>query len=135
MTQELKAQEKVELGAEGAAETTFSEPVFTPLTDIWETETGLTLVADMPGVSAENLTIGLEDRVLTISGRVEKRPATCTCKALSTEYGEGDYYRQFQLSELIDQEKISATLKNGVLTLELPKVAPAQPRKITVQAV
>lgn len=133
MTQELKAQEKVEVGSGSPAEPTFSEPVFTPLVDILESETGLTLVADMPGVSAENLSIDLADRVLTITGKVEKN-ADDNLKALTSEFGVGDFYRQFTISEVIDQDKISAALKNGVLTLELPKVAPAQPRKIDVQA-
>lgn len=133
MAQELKAQEKVEVGATSPAEPTSSEPIFTPLVDILESDTGLTLVADMPGVSPDNLSIDLADRVLTIMGRVEK-DADDNFKTLSTEYGVGDFYRQFTISEVIDQDQISASLKNGVLTLELPKIAPAQPRKISVQA-
>lgn len=133
MTTELKAQEKVEVGTAGSAEPTFSEPVFTPLVDILESDTGLTLLADMPGVRAENLSVDLAERVLTIMGKVEKN-ADDNVKMLSSEYGVGDFYRQFTISEVIDQDKISASLKNGVLTLELPKIAPAQPRKINVQA-
>lgn len=133
MTQELKAQEKVEVGATSPAEPTFSEPVFTPPVDILESDTGLILLADMPGVNAESLSIDLADRVLTIMGKVEKS-ADDNLKALNSEYRVGDYYRQFTISEVIDQEKISAAMKNGVLTLELPKITPAQPRKIAVRA-
>lgn len=133
MTQELKAQEKVEVGAVNPAEPTFSDPIFAPLVDILESDTGLTLVADMPGVSADTLSVDLADRVLTIMGKVDRNPGD-NLKILSSEYGVGDFYRQFTISEVIDQEKIAASLKNGVLTLELPKIAPAQPRKINVQA-
>lgn len=131
MTEDMKAQEKIEMTPAQQAENTFSEPAFSPPVDICESDTGLTLVADMPGVAPENLFIDLKDGVLTISGKVDK--ADGNLKVLAAEYKEGDYYRQFALSEAIDQEKISAALKNGVLVLEMPKIAPVQPRRIVVK--
>jgi len=129
--QELNPHEKRPLDM-GGAESTSGELRFSPQVDIWESEAKLTVVADMPGVSAEGLNIDLKENVLTILGRVVKNHSGS--KLISQEYEEGDFYRQFALSEQIDQSAITASMKDGVLTLTLPKTAPAQPRKITVLA-
>jgi HSP20 family protein len=126
---EINAREKKPLDM-GGAESTSGEPRFSPMVDIWENEQGLTVVADMPGVPADGLSVDLKDHVLTIFGRVAE-PAK-NRKSLIQEFEVGDYYRQFSLSELIDQEKITAAIKDGVLTVTLPKQAPSQPRKINV---
>ena len=128
MADELQARDKMTVEAEG--EQTKEGPVFVPSVDIYESEEALTLVADMPGVSKENLTIDLKENTLTIKGGVQ--PSENLGKVLYKEYEEGDYYRQFSLSELIDQAGITANLKDGVLTLNLPKVKPAQPRRIEI---
>ena len=130
-SQELNVQDKTTVDM-GGAETTSGEPRFNPLVDIWESEQGLTVVADMPGVTADGLSVDLRESVLTIYGKV--LPEAAGRKVLSREYEVGDYYRQFSLSDQIDQEKIAASMRDGVLTLTLPKLAPAQPRKITVVA-
>lgn len=129
MTQELKVQEKK--AHETNAETTKPGPLFVPAVDIFETPEGMTLVADMPGVNKEALTIDLKDNTLTIKGEIRKSFGD-DVKSLYREYEEGDYYRQFSLSEIIDQAGITAALKNGILTLFLPKVEPAKPRQIQV---
>jgi HSP20 family protein len=128
-SQEINVREKQPLDT-GGIESTSGEPRFSPTVDIFESEQGLTVVADMPGVPADGLSVDLKDNVLTIFGKVlvEEKGS----KYLFQEYEVGDYYRQFSLSELIDQEKITASIKDGVLTVKLPKQAPAQPRKITV---
>lgn len=128
MADELQARDKMAVEAEG--EQTKEGPVFVPAVDIYESEEALTLVADMPGVSRENLTIDLKENTLTIKGGVG--PSQELGKVVYREYEEGDYYRQFSLSELIDQGGITANLKDGVLTLNLPKVKPAQPRRIEI---
>jgi HSP20 family protein len=128
-SQEINVREKQPLDT-GGLESTSGEPRFSPMVDIWETDEGLTVVADMPGVAAEGLNVDLKDNVLTIFGKVSYDGKGK--RYLIQEYEEGDYYRQFSLSELIDQEKITASIKDGVLTVKLPKQAPAQPRKITV---
>jgi HSP20 family protein len=128
MTDELQARDKMTVEAEG--EQTKAGPVFVPAVDIYESEEALTLVADMPGVNKENLTIDLKENTLTIKGGVP--PSEDLGKVLYREYEEGDYYRQFTLSELIDQGGITAALKDGVLTLSLPKIKPAQPRRIEI---
>jgi len=129
--QELQVKEKQEVAS--TAEATRPGVVFTPDVDIFENENELILLADIPGVEAEALKIDLRDDTLTLSASVEPEDITGE-EALLTEYQSGHYYRQFNLSEIIDQEKIEAQLTDGVLRLTLPKVAKATPRKITVQA-
>ena len=107
--------------------------MFTPTVDIFETDQQITLLADMPGVATEDISIDLREGVLTISGEV-KPWEKADEKDVLIEFEIGKYYRQFALSETIDQAKIDAQLKDGVLKLALPKLAKAQPRKITVNA-
>ena len=115
------------------AEQTRPRPVFRPLADIFETPRGVTLVLEMPGVRAEGVEVTLEKRVLTIRGSSSvARPDSY--RRIYAEYGEGDYERSFTLSEDIDAERIEATCKHGVLTLELPKAQEAKPRQINVRA-
>ncbi len=130
MSPDLNVREKQEV-AVGAAENTSDKPLFSPVVDIWETETGLKLVADMPGVTPGDLTLDLQDNTLTLSGRVAPGPEGR--KMLIREYVVGNFYRQFSLADNIDQAGITASMKDGVLTLDLPRVAPAQPRKIAIK--
>ena len=106
--------------------------VFTPDVDIFETEKDLTLLADMPGVKSEDLNIDLRENVLTLDGEV-KSPESENESELYNEYRTGKYYRQFNLSEMIDQSKIEAAMTDGVLRLTLPKVEAAKPRKIIIK--
>ncbi|MBU1171981.1 MAG: Hsp20/alpha crystallin family protein [Proteobacteria bacterium] len=126
---ELQAKDKKELKASG--EQTKPGPVFTPSVDIFETETSLTLLADLPGVSAEGLDIDLHDDTLSIIGNIVPDKAQGETRLLK-EFEMGQYSRKFTLSEVIDQAKIKADLADGVLRLNLPKVEKAKPRKITV---
>jgi HSP20 family protein len=130
-TKELKVKEKQELAS--PAEQTRPGLVFTPSVDIFENDKEIVLLADMPGVQAEALNIDLRDNTLTLDGGVEPFEAEGE-KEVLIEYEVGKYYRQFSLSEMIDQNKIDAQLNNGVLRLTLPKVEKAAPRTITVQA-
>ena len=130
-TKEIQAKEKMEVSA--SAEQTKPGPVFTPNVDIFETDREIILLADIPGVKAEDLTIDLRDDTLTLTG--ELKPVDRQNKEdILIEYQVGSYYRQFTLAELMDQNKIDATLNNGVLRLTLPKVEKAMPRQITVKA-
>ncbi len=105
---------------------------FAPRVDIYETKDALYLIADMPGVDADTVDVELEKNVLTIYGRVENgKPKDHTL--VFSEYEVGDYERAFSLPEEIDQEKIKATVKHGVLRLELPKAEKVKPRKIAIQ--
>jgi HSP20 family protein len=129
-TKSLQAKEKKEVAA--PAEMTKPGLVFNPAVDIFETERGLTLLADLPGVKAKDLKIDLKDDVLTLTA--DEAPLEGPGeKDVFREYRTGRYYRQFSLSDTIDQSKIEAVMKDGVLKLTLPKVEAATPRKIAVK--
>jgi HSP20 family protein len=115
-----------------APEQTRTGPVYSPAVDIFENDSSITLLADMPGVKASALEIDLRDNVLTLTGRVTS-PATAPESNVLREFRSGSFFRQFTLSEAIDQPKIDAQLTDGVLRLELPKVERARPRQITVR--
>jgi HSP20 family protein len=130
-SKELKVREKQEVT--GPAEQTTPGMVFTPAVDIFETEKEITLLADMPGVRADDLTIDLRDNILTLSADIAP-VENANEEDILVEYETGKYYRQFTLSELINQGKIDAKLNDGVLRLTLPKVEKATPKKIVVKA-
>lgn len=128
--------EKKELPAEGAevpAERTRPRRIYTPKVDILETEERIEILADMPGVDEASVELTLEKNVLTIYGKVEADIPERHRLAVS-EYGIGDYQRQFVLSNEVDRERIEAVAKNGVLRIQLPKAATAKTRKIAVRA-
>jgi HSP20 family protein len=126
---EIELKKKSESDISTAAEITREGPVYTPRVDIWENEQELTLTADIPGVEPGELEIDLRDNTLTIMGKVKPEQDR---RYIVKEFGVGNYYRQFTLSEVIDQEKIAAHVKDGVLTLTLPKVEKAMQRKIQI---
>jgi len=130
-TKEIQAKEKQEVSV--PAEQTKPGPVFTPAVDIFETEKEITLLADLPGVKSDELKIDLRDNVLTLTGDVAPWEGAEE-EDLLIEYEIGRYFRQFTLSEVIDQNKIDAQLNDGVLRLTLPKIEKAAPRKISVKA-
>lgn len=130
-TKELQARDKMQVTT--PAEQTKTGIVFTPAVDIFETDKEITLLADIPGVEAKNLNIDLRDDTLSFTGVIEPFEGADE-EDILIEYEVGTYYRQFTLSEVIDQSKIDAQLNDGVLRLHLPKVEKAAPRKITVKA-
>ena len=100
-----------------------------PLFDVYETDTGFVLVADMPGVRADGLEVVAERETLTIRGRVT-RPERAPDHQ---EYELGDYFQSLALTEDLDPGKVSASLKDGVLRLTIPKSPTVQPRKIQIR--
>jgi len=129
-SKELKVREKQEVT--GSPELSTPGLVFTPAVDIFETEKEITLLADMPGVKADDLTIDLRDNTLTLSADIAP-VENANEEDILVEYETGKYYRQFTIGELINQEKIDAKLNEGVLRLKLPKVEKATPKKIVVK--
>ncbi|MCX8071710.1 MAG: Hsp20/alpha crystallin family protein [Candidatus Binatia bacterium] len=101
-----------------------------PAVDIYETPEELVLVADLPGVGKDDLEVRVEEDVLTIRGTPRH---AAPGEPVWREFELPNFFRQFELSEVIDQEKISADFKHGVLTLHLPKAEKAKPRKIEVK--
>ena len=130
-SKELQVKEKQEVAA--PAEQKRPGVVFTPDVDIFENDQQITLLADMPGVASDDITIDLNDNVLNISGEVKPFEAGDERDVL-VEFEVGRYSRQFTLSEVIDQSKIEAKYEDGVLRLTLPKAEKAMPRQITVTA-
>jgi HSP20 family molecular chaperone IbpA len=127
---ELKVREKQEVAS--PAEQTTPGLVFTPAVDIFETQSEITLLADMPGVKADDLTIDLRDNTLTLSADIAPVDNSNEEEIL-VEYETGRYYRQFTLGEMVNQENIDAKLNEGVLRLTLPKLEKATPKKIAVK--
>jgi len=104
---------------------------FTPRADILETAEELRLLLDMPGVRPEDVEVQFERGELAVHGRWA--PVERAGKLLAAEYEVGDYYRAFLIGQEVDAEKINAELKNGVLTVHLPKSAAARARRIAVR--
>lgn len=119
--------------AEATAEPSRARRVWRPLTDIVETKDGVVLMMELPGVAAGDIDIALEKRVLSIRAR-SGSAALDSLQLVHAEYEPGDYERAFTLSEDFDSDRIEAELKNGVLTLRLPRADEAQPRTIRVKA-
>ena len=107
--------------------------VFTPPIDIFETDDGLMLRADLPGVSLESLELQIQDNRLTLFGRVETvLPEDAV--PLHREFEVGDFLRSFILSDEVDYDRITARLSRGVLEVELPRAEQPEPRRIQVNA-
>ena len=128
---EITTREKQELAK--SQEQTRPGRYYVPNVNICEFDDSLKLWADMPGVKEKDLEVALKDGVLTIVGKVATDMYS-GLRPLYTEYNVGNYYREFALNETIDESKIRATLRNGVLELELPKKEQAKPRRIEVSS-
>ena len=111
----------------------FNERPVAPAVDIFEDAGGITLLADMPGVSRERLDVKLDGDNLSVEGRVEL-DAPPEMRALWAEVSVPRFRRTFTLSRELDAGRIEANLKDGVLTLRVPKQAHAQPRRIEVNS-
>jgi HSP20 family molecular chaperone IbpA len=127
--QEIQVQHKREVDKK--QESTVPARAFVPAADIFETDQALTVVLEIPGVAKDNVEIGVENDVLTISGQIDFSNYE-GLQPLYTEYNIGNYSRSFQLSSKIEQDGITAELKDGVMTLVLPKAEKAKPRRINV---
>jgi HSP20 family protein len=127
--QELQVQQKREV--DKAQEPTTPMRAFLPTTDIFENEDALTVVLEMPGVDKSNIDVDIENGVLTVEGRInfDKYKGM---QPIYSEYNVGPYRRSFRISNRVDQDKIKAEMRDGVITLVLPKAEEAKPRRIEV---
>src|SRR3954452_10556617 len=128
-SQALQTQEKKELVSKD--ETTVPVRYFVPTTDIFETEDGLTVVMEVPGVNKEAVDISVENEVLRIEAKIDPSKYD-GMEPLYTEYNVGHFARSFTLSNKIDQQQIGAKLEDGILTLTLRKTKEAMSRKISI---
>ena len=127
--QELAVRDKKELVSK--EEKTVPGRYYVPYADIYETDEALSVVMEMPGVERNNINVALENNVLRVDGQIDFSKYD-DMEPVYTEYNVGHYTRSFTLSNRIDQDKISAQLEDGVLTLTLPKAKEAQPRRISI---
>jgi HSP20 family protein len=130
---ELKTNECTGASVEnGHSENARSEKsqTYLPAFDAWQTDHSIVMTGDLPGVTADGLDVQFDDGTLSIHGRVEKRLADK--KYWRSEYGMGDFHRTFRIAQDIDVDGITAKLDGGVVTIELPIAAKAQPRRIAV---
>src|SRR6476469_10078666 len=128
--QELPVQQKREV--DKAQEPTTPMRAFLPTTDIFETEDTLTVVLEMPGVDRDNIDVNVENGVLTVEGKINFSKYE-GLQPIYSEYNIGPYRRTFRISSRVDQDKIRAELRDGVVTLVLPKAEEAKPRRIEVK--
>jgi HSP20 family protein len=128
--QELQVQEKRE--AEKAQEQTRPLRAFLPTADIFETEEALAVVLEMPGVDRNNIAVNVDNGVLTIEGRIDFNKYE-GLQPVYSEYNIGPFRRSFRISSQVDQDKIKAEMRDGVITLTLPKAEEAKPRRIEVR--
>jgi len=116
-------------GAVTTESTRNRERYITPAVDIYETADGLVVMADLPEVTRDTLDVRVDNNILTIRGMSQH---ATTGEPVYREFELVNFFRQFELGEKIDQSKISAELKHGVLTLNLPKAQEARPRQVEV---
>ena len=128
--QELQVQQKREV--EKGEEATRPTRAFMPNADIFETEDALTVVLEMPGVDRDNINISVENGVLTVEGTINFGKYE-GLQPVYSEYNVGPFRRSFRVSSRIDQDNINAEMSDGVITLVLPKVEEAKPRRIEVR--
>ena len=117
--------------AAGAVGNTRGSQYILPAVDIVETDTELLLVADLPGVAPAEVDLHFENGELIVQGK--RATPNHGGKMLAAEFREGDFYRLFRVHESIDSTRIAAECKGGVLTVHLPKVEKAKPRKVLVK--
>jgi HSP20 family protein len=110
-----------------------STPALIPLVDVSEDETGITLLADLPGADRESLSIRVDGDTLTLEAPISLGEPP-EMEAVYAEVRAGRWRRSFTLSRELDSESIEASLKDGLLTLRLPKQERARPRRIEVRA-
>lgn len=132
MSLNSSAIQQKEHASENATQHVPQGVTFTPRVDVVETDKELFLYADLPGVGSDGVELCFENGQLTLSGHV--KPRLGDKHFALQEYGEGDFYRAFAISETIDAAKIEANCKHGVLTVRLPKVEAVKPRQIAVSA-
>jgi HSP20 family molecular chaperone IbpA len=119
--------------AEVARRQTTGEPALTyqPHVDVYDTGSGLTIRADIPGASADSIDVAFEDGVLAVHAKAPARDLPG--RVLRQEYGIGDYRRSFRLGDGFDGAEITAEYRRGVLSIDVPRLAAVRPRKVAVR--
>lgn len=121
------------LASAAAAESTRGVPVYVPLTDIYESESGLVMLLEVPGADIDSTSVTVDKGVLRITAHT-RADAPTGYTLTHQEYRGGDYERSFTLSDAIDADSVKAVMKDGVLRIELSKAGPALARRVSVSA-
>jgi len=132
MSSELKTSDPNRMTGPRTDPDAANQPFVVPPVDIFEDQSGITLLADLPGVSRERLGVRVDGESLIL----EATAATIQPESMELVYGEAQYpsyRRQFTLSRELDASRIEASLKDGVLKLAIPKLEEAKPRRIEVR--
>ena len=129
--QELQVQQKREV--EKAQEATTPTRAFLPTADIFETDNALTVILEMPGVNKDDIDVSVENGLVTVEGKINFGKYE-GLQPIYSEYNIGPFRRSFRISSRIDQDKIGAEMRDGVITLTLPKAEEAKPRRIEVKS-
>ncbi len=132
MSDTAKDVHKKETGMPDKGELTRARKIYSPAVDIIERKDDIVVIADMPGVDDKTVDITLEKNVLTLYGKVDDDMPE-KYNLYFSEYWTGDYQRVFTLTDEVDRNKIQASVKNGVLTILLPKAEVVKTRKISVK--
>jgi len=127
----MNTQAELAKSGQRLPEQTRERPVMTPLVDIYENSEEVLLVADVPGVVRDNISINLDKDQLTLLAR---RSGQSTSHSRGEEHSWPDYYRAFLVPQGVDASRISADLSEGVLRVHLPKSEAVKPRRIEVKA-
>jgi len=126
----MSASNTVVKREEGVRQSIKGRPVVSPLVDIFENKDEYLVVADLPGVSSDKLTVRLDQGELTLEGQwVEDEKGSVVAR----EFRPMDFRRTFLVPDSVDAEKIAANLANGVLKVRLPKAEAVKPRRIEIQ--
>jgi HSP20 family molecular chaperone IbpA len=129
----VKRENKSPTGSAASAASEADQPAMIPPVDVTEDDAGITLTADLPGATRESLTIRVDGDTLTLEAPLELGLPK-ELEAVYAEVRSGRYRRSFTLSRELDSQRIEAALKDGVLTLRLPKLERARPRRIEVRS-
>ena len=114
---------------EGAA---WFTDTWTPAVDVYETDTGLVLKAELPGFAKDDVTVEIHDHTLTLRGERKRESAVKAQQYHRVERIYGAFQRAFSLPATVDREQVQATYKDGVLELRLPKLEAAKPKRIAI---
>ena len=129
---EMTTESRQEITTQAPAAQPRSRVTFTPRCDVFEDQNELALYLDLPGVSADDVDVRYENGELAIHAKCPPRHEGARC--LAYEYGVGDFYRTFSVGDGVDGDRIAAELKQGVLTVRLPKHEAVKPKRITVKS-
>jgi len=128
--QKVETAQPIETGRNDTTKPRSTGGVYMPRVDVLETDDELLLYADVPGVKQDDVSLTCKGDEMVLHAACAPRNAGK--KPLSAEYGVGDYYRAFRLAEQVETDRIEASIKDGVLTVRVPKAAAVRPKRIAV---